>query len=33
MSEALERVIGEQQKEIDRLRLIGKNNTERWQHK
>ncbi|MEY5098211.1 MAG: hypothetical protein RJA36_930, partial [Pseudomonadota bacterium] len=32
MSEALERVIAEQQKEIDRLRLMEKNNNERWQH-
>ena len=32
MSEALERVIAEQQKEIDRLRLMEKNNAERWQH-
>jgi len=32
MSEALERVIAEQQKEIDRLRLLEKNNIERWQH-
>lgn len=32
MSEALERVIAEQQKEIDRLRLKEKNNIERWQH-
>ena len=32
MSEALERVIAEQQKEIDRLRLVEKNNNERWQH-
>ena len=32
MSEALERVIAEQQKEIDRLRLMEKNNADRWQH-
>jgi hypothetical protein len=32
MSEALERVIAEQQKEIDRLRLMEKNSIERWQH-
>lgn len=32
MSEALERVIAGQQKEIDRLRLMEKNNNERWQH-
>ena len=32
MSEALERVIAEQQKEIDRLRLLDMHNTERWQH-
>lgn len=32
MSEALEHVIAEQQKEIDRLRLMEKNNNERWQH-
>lgn len=32
MSEALERVIAEQQKEIDRLRLMEKNSNERWQH-
>jgi hypothetical protein len=32
MSKALERVIAEQQKEIDHLRLIEKNNIERWQH-
>ena len=32
MSEALERVIAEQQKEIDRLRLAEKSNNERWFH-
>ena len=32
MSEALERVIAEQQKGIDRLRLMEKNNADRWQH-
>lgn len=32
MSEALERVIAEQQKEIDRLRLVEKSSNERWQH-
>ena len=32
MGEALERVIAEQQKEIDRLRLMEKNSNERWQH-
>ena len=31
MSEALERVIAEQQKEIDRLRLMEKRNIEAWQ--
>ncbi len=31
MSEALERVIAEQQKEIDRLRLTEKHNIEAWQ--
>ena len=31
MSEALERVIAEQQKEIDRLRLMEKYNIEAWQ--
>lgn len=31
MSEALERVIAEQQKEIDRLRLMEKHNIEAWQ--
>jgi hypothetical protein len=30
--QALDRVIAEQQKEIDRLRLMEKNNAERWQH-
>ena len=29
---ALERVIAEQQKEIDRLRSAEKSNNERWQH-
>lgn len=32
MSAALERVIAEQQKEIDRLRLMEKNNDLRWRH-
>jgi len=31
MSEALERVIAEQQKEIDRLRLMETHNIEAWQ--
>ncbi len=31
MSEALERVIAEQQKEIDRLRLMETRNIEAWQ--
>ena len=31
MSEALERVIAEQQKEIDRLRLLEKRSNEKWQ--
>ena len=31
MSEVLERVIAEQQKEIDRLRLMEKHNIEAWQ--
>lgn len=31
MSEALERVIAEQQKKIDRLRLMEKHNIEAWQ--
>lgn len=32
MSRVLERVIAEQQKEIDRLRLAEKSNNERWSH-